>query len=337
MATLKTILAGLGSHGRHWAGVCREHPDVEITGFVARTDKSRRRAAVEWGVPEDRLFPSLQAAIESVSVDFVLDVTPPAAHRDIALTSFDAGLPVLGEKPMSDNLETAGEMVRAEQKGGCLHMIAQQRRFDPQPRKTRQLLEDRVIGEPGQLDIGFYVAWADLPGTHYVKEPFMFLLDMGCHHFDMMRYVLGSEPVGVQVTSWNLPWGWHEGDASHIAVFEFPGGLRAIHRAMGCTNGKTTPWTGNWRIEGPTGSLTWEDGRIFVSHEHRTEQRGRQEVSLPDWKSADSTTAVLDEFLTAMKEGRKPECDGADNLKTMAMTFAALESAKNSGQRVDIA
>ena len=335
MSLFKGVLVGLGSHGRYWNTICSDHSQVDLVGYVARTETSRERAAVEWGVPRERLFASLQESIDRARPDFVLDVTPPQAHREVALTSFSAGLPVLGEKPMSDSFSDAGDMVEAGERAGCMHMIAQQKRFEPQPRKTRRLIEDNVIGEPGQLDISFYVPWADSPGTHYVKEPFMFLLDMGCHHFDMIRYVLDADPEGVQVISWNLPWGWHQGDASHVAVFDFSGGLRAVHRAMGCSVGKRTPWTGNWRIEGPSGSITWEDDRVFVTQEHRIEKPRREEVPVKAIAADRVKASVLDEFLSALKEGREPECNGRDNLKTMAMTFAALESARR-GRRVSI-
>jgi predicted dehydrogenase len=161
----------------------------------------------------------------------------------------------------------------------------------------------------------------------------MFLLDMGCHHFDAIRYVLGADPLSARVLSWNLPWGWHAGDASHVALFDFPGRVRAIQRATGCSNGKATPWSGDWRIEGPRGSITWEDGRVFVTREHRTENRRREEIPLEAAGGKEGQAAVLDEFLAALRDDREPECSSRDNLGTMAMTFAAVESAR-SGRAV---
>lgn len=216
-------------------------------------------------------------------------------------------------------------------------MIAQNLRFDALPRLTRRLLDGGAIGKPGQLDILFARPWADYPGTHYVTAPWMFLLDMGCHHFDMLRYVVGAEPEAVRVVSWNPAWGWHAGDASHVAVFEFPGGLMAIHRATGCSNGATTPWRGNWRIEGPEGSITWEEERVFVTHEHRTARPRRDQIADPAPGARSGPEAVLDEFLAALTERREPECSGRDNLGTMAMAFAAVRSARQGGRRVRLA
>lgn len=189
----------------------------------------------------------------STAPDFVLDVTSPESHREIALASFGAKLPLLQEKPMSDHYRSAAEIAAAGKRAGCIHMVAQNLRFSALPRLTRRLLDGAAIGTPGQLDILFARPWADYPRTHYVTEPWMFLLDMSCHHFDTLRYVVGAEPEAVRVVSWNPAWGWHAGDASHVAVFEFPDGLMAIHRATGCSNGAVTPWHGKLAYRGSGG------------------------------------------------------------------------------------
>lgn len=328
------VLAGLGNYGRAWAEVCRQHAAVELVGFVGRSEDSRRRAANEWGVPGERIYDTLERAIANRSPDFVLDITSPESHRAIALASFDAGIPLLQAKPMSDDYRSAAEIVAAGTRAGCTHMVAQVQRFDAPPRLTRRLLDGGAIGTPGQLDILFAKPWADYPGTHYVTEPWMFLLDMSCHHFDTLRYVVGADPEAVRVVSWNPAWGWHAGDASHVAVFEFPGGMMAIHRATGCSTGATTSWHGDWRIEGPEGSITWESERVFVTREHRTERPRRDEIAAPEPATRTGPEAVLDEFLAALTERREPECSGTDNLGTMAMAFAAVCSARQGGRRV---
>ncbi len=331
---MKAILVGLGRQSRGWLRSCREHPDVELVGFVDTGEEARDRFLAEAAAPAEKVFASLGEAIEACPAEFVLDVTPPGAHREVAMTAIGAGLHVLGEKPMCENLQDAVAVAEAGRQAGVRHMITQNFRFGPLPRTTRRLLREGRIGPPGQLDISFYVPWADRPGTHYVTQPFMFLTDMGVHHFDMMRYVLGAEATSVQTLSWNQPWGWHKGDACHVAVFDFPDGLKGIHVAMGCSLGHQTPANGNWRIEGPAGSITWEDDRIFLSREHRTERKHRTEVP-PDPLAAVGQAAMLDEFVHAVRDGREPECSARDNLRSLAMTLGAVESARTA-RRVDL-
>jgi predicted dehydrogenase len=44
---------------------------------------------------------------------------------------------------------------------------------------------------------------------------------------------------------------------------------------------------------------------------------------------------VMQDFIAAVKNGGEPETTGADNIKSLAMVFGAIESAEK-GQRVPI-
>lgn len=323
----KAILTGLGGRGLHWLRAMRAHENVEIIGFVEPFEGSIKRAVNEHNVARDAIFPDLKTAINNVKADFVLDVTPPAIHHEIAYTAFDAGLHVLGEKPLSDDFQTAKNVVEAGKKAGVKHMITQNYRFGPQPRTSRQALAEGIIGEPGQCDIAFYMNWADFPGTHYVTEPYMLINDMMVHHFDLIRYVLGQDPISVQAVTWNQPWGWHKGDACHSIVFKFASGLVATHVCIGCEVGQRTSWNGDWHIAGPNGSLDWDEKGTWYSHSHRTEEVvARREIE--HLEVLPSETAMVNEFLGAIQENREPECSAEDNLKSLAMVFAAIQSAK---------
>jgi predicted dehydrogenase len=322
----KGIVAGLGGRGLHWVSEARKHENCKLVGFVEPNEANVKRAVEQHNVPKKEIFPSLDEAVKKVKADFVLDVTPPCVHREIAEKAFAAGMHLIGEKPLSDNWKDAKAMVKAGKKAGLRHMITQNYRFSGEPRTTRKLIADGLVGKPGQLDVRFYMCWADFPGSHYVTQPYMFINDMMVHHFDMMRYVLGADAVAVQATTWNHPWGWHKGDAAHAIIFEFPDGLWATHVSVGCAVGERTSWNGDWRIEGPGGSISWKDGKIRYAHLHRTDSPVDKEV--PHLAVPPAGKAILDEFFASIEEKRDPECCATDNIKSLAMTLAAIQSAK---------
>ena len=325
---MKAIIVGLGGRGRGWLRDCRQHPKVDIVAGVEPSPANKKRAIEELEIPPDQLYGDLAAAIDAVDADLVVDITPPAAHVPIALTAFEAGLHVIGEKPMSDDYEQAKKVVAAGRKSGLKHMITQNYRFNALPRTTHRLLKEEVIGAVGQLDVCLYVNWADNPGSHYVTEPYMFLTDMGIHHFDMMRYTLDADPISVHAITWNLPWGWHEGDACQHILFRFDNGVIGTHRGVGCTVGHVPAGhNGEWRFEGPKGSLTWEGSSLFHTHSHKADPQIRAELDL-DEQDAGGLNPVLVEFVNALEEDRAPECSAEDNLKSMAMVFAALKSVE---------
>ena len=331
---MKAILTGLGGRGLYWLGNLRQRDDVEVVAFVEPFAGSIERSVQEHRVARETIFPSLDEAIKNSDADFVVDVTPPSVHHEIALRAFESGLHVFGEKPLSDDFQTAKNVAEAGKRVGVKHMITQNYRFGAQPRTSRKVLAEGLIGQPGQADIRFYMPWADLPGTHYVTQPFMMINDMMVHHFDLLRYVLNDDPKSVQAITWNQPWGWHAGDACHAIVFHYDSGLVATHVTLGCDNGRTTSWNGDWHIAGPNGSLDWQIDGTFYSHQHRTENpvvnQKIEHLEVPRQEDA-----MLDEFFAAIKEDREPECSANDNLKSLAMVFGAIQSSKE-GRVVDL-
>lgn len=333
---LQGILVGLGGRGGHWLSAGQRHPDVEWAAYVEASPDHRQKAIAHWDLPENSVYTTIEEAAAAHKSDFVMDVTPPGAHEAVCAAAFKAGLHVLGEKPMSDDFEAARRMVEAGKAAGLRHMITQNYRFGGQPRTTRRLVSEGMIGPPEQVDVVFYMSWADSPGSHYVTQPYMFTKDMGIHHFDMLRYVLGRDPVSVRCVTWNPSWGWHAGDASHVAIFDFGEGLHAVHRGVGCAVGTHTGWNGEWRIEGKDGTLTWEGGEIWHTHLHRTPIRRREQI-FPDPQGGGHNDPLLTEFVHAIRENREPECSAADNLKSLAMVAGAVRSATEGSREVQIA
>jgi predicted dehydrogenase len=265
--------------------------------------------------------------------DFVLDVTPPATHEAVAMETFASGLHLIGEKPMSDDFDAARRMVAAGTQAGKHHMITQNYRFGAQPRTTRRLIAEGLLGPVGQVDV-VYMPWADRAGSHYVTEPYMFTKDMGIHHFDMLRYVLGQDPISVRCVSWNPSWGWHQGDGSHLAIFRFADGAYAVHRGSGSAVGTKTTWNGDWRIEGPRGTITWQNDEMYYTWLHRTDRRRHEQLFADPPATPAGQDPLLSEFVAALREGREPECNAADNLHSLAMVEGCVRSAQAGGREI---
>ena len=332
---MKAILVGLGGRGRYWLGQCLQQEGIDVTACVEPFAQNRQRVIEDHGISANQIHDDLAQALDAAQADFVLDVTPPTVHEEIAMQTFEAGLHLLGEKPLSDDYRAAQRVVAAGKKAGVRHMITQNYRFAGLPRTTRRLLAEDLIGQVGQLDVSLYVNWADAPGSHYVTEPHMFLTDMGIHHFDMMRYTLAKDPVSAYALTWNLPWGWHQGDAAQLILFRFADGVMATHRGVGCTMGHVPAGhNGEWRYEGPRGTLSWEGFDLYHSHQNKADPKVRRQVELDDSGEGDQNP-VLREFVASLVQDREPECSAADNIKSMGMVFAAVKSAKE-GREIQI-
>lgn len=83
----------------------------------------------------------------------------------------------------------------AVEKAGVKLQVGFNRRYDPNFRKIRQLVDNGEIGTPHILRITSRDP--EPPGIDYIKSSGGLFMDMTIHDFDMARYIMGSEIVEV--------------------------------------------------------------------------------------------------------------------------------------------
>jgi predicted dehydrogenase len=332
----KALLVGAGGMGRAWAKNLRDCPDTSIAGWV-----DIRPGAVEDAVEKLQLsginsFTDLGKALAEERPDFVVDVTVPEAHHDVTLAALAAGVPVLGEKPMADSMAAAVEMVAATEAAGKLFMVSQSRRYDAKVLAFREAIE-KYVGPLGILTSDFFI------GAHFggFREEMknVLLLDMAIHTFDNARQISGTDPLAVYCEQFNPPWSWYKGESSATALFEMTGGLRFSYRGSWCAEGLKTSWQSEWRAFGPSGAATWDGETDPVAGKVTGADgfiRASERITV---KSAENVpggiAGSLAEFIDSLRTGRTPQGECHDNIKSLAMVFAAIESAQ-TGRRVKI-
>jgi predicted dehydrogenase len=332
----KALLVGAGGMGRAWARNLRDRPDTSIAGWV-----DIRPGAVEDAVEKLQLsgiksFTDLAKALAEERPDFVVDVTVPEAHHDVTLAALAAGVPVLGEKPMADSMAAAAEMVAAAEAAGKLFMVSQSRRYDAKVLAFREAIE-KYVGPLGILTSDFFI------GAHFggFREEMknVLLLDMAIHTFDNARQISGADPLAVYCEQFNPPWSWYKGESSATALFEMTGGLRFSYRGSWCAEGLKTSWQSEWRAFGPSGAAAWDGETDPVAGKVTGADGFIRDSERITVKSAENIpggiAGSLAEFLDSLRTGRTPQGECHDNIKSLAMVFAAIESAQ-TGRRVKI-
>jgi predicted dehydrogenase len=208
-------------------------------------------------------------------------------------------------------------------------MVSQNRRYNAQLQALRQIVVHHV-GQPGIINSDFYI------GPHFggfrelMAHPL--LLDMAIHTFDAARYLSDSDPVAVYCEAWNPPWSWFQGDASATAIFEMSNGVHYTYRGSWCSEGQATSWEGAWRIVGPRGTATWDGqnapfAEVIVGTDGFLSKTEVRTVEIASRVPAD-IAGSLGDFIGALTTGTTPMGACHDNIKSLAMVFAAIESAK---------
>lgn len=333
MNTIRMIQVGLGIHGRNWARrVLPEIGAVEVVAYVDKDPYALDMLKQETGIAPSLCFESLTEAISATHPEALLNTTALPGHVPVTKAALDAGLHVLVEKPFAPSVVQARELVDAAAQRGLVLMVSQNYRFFPAPRVISTMVHESSLGKLYQISIDFR-RYSGLPATgrgrHHLEEQPL-LVDMSIHHFDLLRMILSREPVRVYCEAWNPEWTAFGGPSVAVASIDFQGGVVVSYRGSWISAGPVTPWAGEWRMEFENGEVTWTSAadtdvtqdRVVV----RTRDGKETKVALPpvEWTG---TSGSLIEFASAIKTGREPETSGRNNLGTIALVAAAVDSA----------
>ena len=323
---LRVIQVGVGGFGRGWVEVLARSEEVEVVGLVDVDQQALEEAGEKLGV--DELFTNFEEALGKVEADAVLDVTPPTFRTEITLKALKAGRHVLSEKPLALSMEDAKAIVRAADEAGRVYMVSQNYRFNPVPRTIRKLLGERAKGKVEYVVVEFQ------KGPRFVgfrtEMEYPLLVDMSIHHFDLMRYLLDSDVEWVQVESFRPTWSWFRHDPSFFMVLKMADGTLISYSGSWVTRGFETTWNGRWRFACSEGSLLWDNDKLYLS----AGTKGRRKAELVDMPLTNQDYS-LHEFVSSIREGREPETSGRDNIRSLAVVFASVLSAR-TGRRVKV-
>lgn len=338
---MNVVLVGCGAMSRAWLDAARQIDGLAIVGLVDLDPERARTRAGEYNLTSAVIGTSLDTVLAQTRPDAVFDVVVPAARRAIALSAFAHGCHLLTEKPLADSPENARVIVEAARRAGRVHAIVQNRRYVANVRRIRRFLDSGAIGAPTSIHADFFVA----PHFGGFREEMahVLLLDMAIHTFDAARYMVAGEPAGVYCQEWEPANSWYRQGSSASAVFDLGGGKVFTYAGSWCADGFRTSWEGSWRIVAERGSLIW-DGHDGLKAEVIASGRDgiiarTQEVEVPPLDPADRVDGhlgIIRDFIQAVETGTEPETRGADNIKSLAMVFGAIESAE-TGRRVAIA
>lgn len=325
---MNVIQVGIGGMGNAWLRAVVASPVVEYAGFVEVSEKVAAEQVEKYGLDGSRIYKSVEEAIKAVAADGLINVTPPQFHKAVSITALEAGIPVLSEKPLADTRATAQEIVDAANRTGILHMVTQNYRYKPPIQTLKNALDSGVAGEIGAVHVEFF------KGPHFggfrEEMAYPLIIDMSIHHFDLMRFFLGSDPIRVFGRSWNPPWSWYKGDASAAVVLDFANGVTVSYDGSWCSQGRETDWNANWRFEGSQGVVAMVDSQVYT-------QLTGAEPTLVETVPMTRTDQdyLLHEFYEAVTQGKPPVTTCQDNIKSLGIVFDVVQSFE-TGQVIQI-
>jgi predicted dehydrogenase len=203
-------------------------------------------------------------------------------------------------------------------------------------RSIRQTIASGALGELTALHADFFIG-AHFGGFREAMEHPL-LLDMSIHTLDAARFMSGKEPLAVYCLESNPRGSWYAAGAAADAIFEFSDDVVFTYRGSWVAEGGPTSWESAWRIVGTGGTLLWDGADRFEARAPAEQSgflRPLKDVAVsppPHPAQTHGHASVIAEFLDAIAAGRPPETAGNDNIKSLAMVFGAIESARTKAR-----
>jgi predicted dehydrogenase len=222
-------ILGTGNIATSFATGVATMPDAQLAAVGSRSMATADLYADRFNI--QRRYASYRELAYDPEVDVVYIATPHSAHLENMLLCFEAGKPVLCEKPFTINAAQARTAIEAARKRGLFVMEATWMRFTPLMVALRKMLADGVIGEVRMVSADFGIRVPFDP-TFRLFNPALGgggMLDVGIYPISLAQMILGTptEVVGLAEL------GETGVDEQSAAILRYAGGqLAVLHNAI---------------------------------------------------------------------------------------------------------
>jgi D-apiose dehydrogenase len=337
--TLRGALIGCGffarNHMRAWAGI----DGVEIVA-VCDTDPAKALAfADDFGATA---YTDAAIMLAKVRPDFTDIATTVASHRPLVELAARHSGAVICQKPLAETMADGEAMVAACDRAGIPLLVHENFRWQSPYRALGAALASGAIGAPTFLRLSFrhaYDIYANQPYLADVAD--LALTDVGLHLFDMARFLMGdvarvyceTQRLNPKVT----------GQDAFLANLRHVSGAVTSVECSFFSHYEPDPFVQTLAVaEGPLGSIELLHGYRMRIHKDGSVTETDVEPPVPGWGEKpwhlvqDSVIAFQTHARDVMLARVEPQPSGADNLRTLAVTLAAIQSSK-SGNAVEVA
>ena len=336
MTTVRIGLIGCGNISDTHARAAGEVADVELVAYWGGGRNPAKAQALAQRYGGDA-YSELDAFLAHRPMDAVVVGTPSGLHAEHAQAAARQGLHVLVEKPLDITTARVDALIGACDRAGVKLGVIYQDRAAPDLIWLKQVISRGGLGRPIVASAG--VRWYR-PPEYYAGSRWRgtwgldgggALMNQGIHTVDLLLWLLGDVDRVYATTRTALHTIAVEDTA--VACLEFAGGAVATLEAT------TAAYPGLPRrveLTGSEGTIVVERDRV-VSVELRTPVERPPHDGEPAVNASASSPVVADprgharvlrDFVTAIRSGAAPLCDGREGRRSVALVEAMYRSAR---------
>jgi predicted dehydrogenase len=343
MSPVRVFLIGAGFIADiHAESYHRFVPDAEIVGVYSRRDEHARAFADKHHIP--RWSTNLDESLTREDYDVADICLPNSLHAAVTIRAASAGKHIILEKPLCLTLEEADEMIAVCKAHNRKLMYAEELCFAPKYERVRQLAHEGALGSiyylrqcekhSGPHSDWFYDVERSGGGA---------LMDMGCHGFAWLRWMLGRRrvlSVQAHLQTGLLHRGRTRGDEQAISIVEFEGGVIGVVENSWAKHGGMEDAVEVYGTGGVVyadlfrgnSALTYSDAGYGYAMEKSGSTKGWT-FTVFEEAFNQGYPHELHHFIECVREDREPVVTAEDGRAALEMIYAAYHSAR-IGQKV---
>lgn len=340
---LRCAVVGVGRMGRHHARTYANLKDVTLVGVV---DADTERAATIAEQHNCKVFPNVQALLDH-GVDAVSIAVPTSMHHQTAEPLLKAGVACLIEKPLALDAQQAEALRDTAEKAGACLMVGHIERFNPVIRALKRA-QDR-----GLPIIPRFIEIHRVSPMSFRSVDIGVVLDMMIHDLDVVLMLMdGIEPTDIQASGVPVVTE-HEDFCNARLTFNRPGppetgGGKCVVNITASRLALKTERV--MRITGEnayvkidyankSGTVIRKTANELQMHEVREQLRSGADLTDLKWNElvtidnleiddAEPILAEIQSFLSAVRQGIRPEIDASAGLVNVKTALRIAETAK---------
>jgi predicted dehydrogenase len=323
---MKFLVVGCGSIGRRHIGNLKSLGAGEILAFdvVPQSLEVVKQSGI-------MTYGDLSEALDQ-KPDAVIVCTPPNSHLKVAAQTIEAGAHAFIEKPISDSLEGARELLAKAEKKKLRMAVGYNLRFSKGVSLAKELIGKGRIGKVLSARIQFGQYLPDWRPTQDYRKSYTakkaegggIILD-GSHEIDYARWLLGefSDVTCVSGRVSNLE--VETEDLAEITLRSKAGAVAQIHLDF-----IRRDYSRGCEIIGETGTIAWDYNKAVRVYD----------AAAKSWETLDASADPNDMYIEEMKafiaslSGKTSQLATAeDGIKALEIALAAKKAAE-TGKKV---
>jgi UDP-N-acetyl-2-amino-2-deoxyglucuronate dehydrogenase len=309
----------------------------EVVACSNKTESRGREFATRWGA---RFVSDFRDLCRYPGLDYIDVCTFPDFHLQAVQVCAEIKRPIMVQKPVATNLETAREMIEVARNAGITLGVMSQHRFDDSTLFLKRAFPAGRLGKMLQADA--YVKW--YRSDEYYSRPIKgswqtegggALINQAIHQVDILLYLMG--PVAVVSGNWQLG-ARHKIESEDIvnALLTYRSG------ATGVIQASTAFWPGfteRIEIHGTKGTAIISGDRLTAwdvlddeaanqTDPAPVEQNVASGSSDPMAISLTSFERQFLDFADAIRSGREPVVNGEEGYRALEIVLDIYRSCR---------